>query len=369
MSDRLPPDGRGPVPDLAMKAVRRLLTVHKPFVRRARRRAREAEQRQYRDEAMAVDREIAAIAAAPGPIVVGPWLAEVGYEVLYWIPLLRWLADRHGIGPERLVVISRGGVGEWYADLASTYVDILDVMTPEELAAGNATRQETQEGGGQKQMATGALDAAILAAAAKRAGFAVGAVLHPSLLFRLFRQVWYGNLPLDFFWTRTHYTRVAPGSRADLPTGLPPEFAAVKFYSGRALPLTDANRATVRALVSGLAATMPVVSLDADFGLDEHRDFDLSGIPNVLSARAWMTPATNLAVQSRVIGQARAFAGTCGGLAWLAPFLGVPTVAVYEDDHLLGTHLAIARQAGRAAAAAEFAPFDIRAGRRLGVTP
>ena len=369
MTNRPPPGGGGAEPGLAAKAVRRLLTVHKPFVRRARRRAREAEQRHYREEALAVDREIAAVAAAPGPIVVGPWLAEVGYEVLYWIPLLRWLADRHGIPRERLVAISRGGVGEWYADLAATYVDILDVMTAEELAARNATRQQAEEGGGQKQSVTSPLDAAILAAAAKKAGFAAGAVLHPSLLFRLFRQVWYGNLPLDFFWTRTSYTRVAPGERAALPAGVPAEFATVKFYSGVALPLTDANQATVRALVSRLAATMPVVSLDADFGIDEHRDFDLSGIPNVTSARAWMTPATNLAIQSRLIGQSRVFAGTCGGLAWLAPFLGVPTVAVYEDDHLLGTHLTIARQAGGACAAAEFAPFDLRAGRRLGLTP
>ena len=26
------------------------------------------------------------------PILVGPWLGEVGFELLYWIPFLRWFA-------------------------------------------------------------------------------------------------------------------------------------------------------------------------------------------------------------------------------------------------------------------------------------
>ena len=53
--------------------------------------------------------------AARGPIVVGPWLAEVGYEVLYWIPFLRWFWDAHGVPRERLIVVSRGGMEAVYA--------------------------------------------------------------------------------------------------------------------------------------------------------------------------------------------------------------------------------------------------------------
>jgi hypothetical protein len=48
-------------------------------------------------------------------------------------------------------------------------------------------------------------------------------------------------------------------------------------------------------------------------------------------------------------------------LAWLAPFLGTPTVAVYGDDRMLAPHLFIARQAGRQAGAAEFSTLDLRA--------
>ena len=41
-----------------------------------------------------------------------------------------------------------------------------------------------------------------------------------------------------------------------------------------------------------------------------------------------MTPQNNLAVQAEVIRRASLFVGTCGSLAWLAPMLGVPTMAV-----------------------------------------
>jgi len=67
------------------------------------------------------------------------------------------------------------------------------------------------------------------------------------------------------------------------------------------------------------------------------------------------------AARRRAIAHARSFLGTCGGLAWHAPFLGVPTVAVYEDDRLLTPHLLAARQAGERAGAADFAPLDLRA--------
>ena len=44
-----------------------------------------------------------------GPIVVGPWLGEVGFELLYWIPFLRWALAEAGIAADRVTVVSRGG--------------------------------------------------------------------------------------------------------------------------------------------------------------------------------------------------------------------------------------------------------------------
>ena len=357
--------GLDAVLNIGGKVARRLTTAHKPVVRFMRRRERQAEHDAYAREAADLEREIARVADGSGPILAGPWLAEVGYEVLYWIPFLRWFLDAHRVAPERLFALSRGGMDAAYEGIAGRYVDIFDLLAPEELVARNAARQAEGEGGGQKQSGRSALDEELIAAAAPVVG-ADASVLHPAMMFGLFRHAWHGHLPMDFFWRRTCYTRVTLTPDA-LPSGLrlPDEFAVAKVYTGPALGSATPARAAVRALIARTAARLPVVLLETPARLDEHRDFTLDDLPGVISAAPWMAPRHNLAVQLALISRARLYVGTCGGLAWLAPFAGVPTVALYDDDRLLATHLLVARQAGKRAGAAEFAPLDLRALARL----
>lgn len=355
--------------NLGQKAGRRLQSAHKPFVRAMRRAGREREHEGFRRDAEAVDAEVARLVAGNGPIVLGPWLAEVGYEVLYWIPFLRWLQDAHGVQPHRLHVVSRGGMEAAYGGIAAGgYVDIFDLMAPSELAARNAERRAVAEGGGQKQSELSPLDDELLAAARERLGLGQAVVCHPSLMFRLFRHVWHGNLPTDVLRRHTRYVAASGAVLKGLaPTGVPDDFIAVRMYAGPALSTSPATRAAVRAVVARAAEVAPVVLLDFAAGIDEHEDFVLDDLPGVTSARSLMTARTNLGVQLELIARARFFLGTCGGLAWVAPFLGVPTVAVYDSDHLLLPHLYLARQAGRAAGAADFTPLDLRAAERAGL--
>ena len=83
--------------------------AHKPLVRTSARSGASGSTRRSRP-GRGDRRRIAEVAAGAGPIVVGPWLAEVGYEVLYWIPFLRWFQDAHGVPRERFIVVSRGGL-------------------------------------------------------------------------------------------------------------------------------------------------------------------------------------------------------------------------------------------------------------------
>jgi hypothetical protein len=371
------------VRNLGLKAARRIQAAPKPLVRMMRRHTRAQEHRAFRREAEDIDREIARLAGGTGPIIAGPWLAEVGYEVLYWIPFLRWFQDAYGIRPDRLVVLSRGGMEAAYGELAGRYVDIFDLITPGELAARNAQRRSEAEGGGQKQSAAGLLDEELLGAARARLGLPESAVCHPSLMFRLFRNVWHGNLPFDLLWRRTRYVASARPGQADAAhtdrssavstsagvalAALPADFIAVKVYTGPALSTSETTREAVRMLVAQAASIAPVVLLEADLNLDEHRDFELATIPGVTSARPLMTARTNLDVQLALISRSRVFLSACGGLAWLAPFLGIPTVAIYDSDHLLAPHLFVARQAGALAGAAEFTPINLRALEHLGL--
>src|SRR5262245_46097703 len=99
----------------------------------------------YRAE-WAVEREIARLAKGSDPIVVGPWLSEVGYEVLYWVPFVRWIQSRFQIPAERLIVVTRGGAAVWYSDITTRTIELFDCMTPEDYAAGNARRSAEDRG-------------------------------------------------------------------------------------------------------------------------------------------------------------------------------------------------------------------------------
>ena len=358
--------------NVGFKVARRLQSAPKPLVRAMRRHSRAQEHRAFRREAEAIDREIATLAATTHPIVVGPWLAEVGYEVLYWIPFLRWFQDAFGIPRDRLIVVSRGGMESMYRDFAAGYADIFDLTTPQQLAARNAQRRSEGEGGGQKQSATSTLDEELIAAVRSTRGLGEVAVCHPSLMFRLFRNVWHGNLPFDLLWRRTRHVAVGRSNRTGaaaraLPPGIPDDFIAAKIYAGPALSTHEKTREAVRAVVTQAALIAPVVLLETDLGIDEHRDFDLDGIPNVISARSLMSPRTNLDTQLALIARARFFLSACGGLAWQAPFMGVPTVAIYDSDSLLAPHLFVARHAGALTGAAEFTSVDLRGLSRVGL--
>jgi hypothetical protein len=350
------------VRNLAAKAWRRAIAAPKRGVRLMRRADRLREQAAAFGEEWRVERDIAAVARGRGPIIAGPWLSEVGFEVLYWVPFLRWFEDRYRVDPGRVIAISRGGVAGWYGDLAARYVEIFDHLSPEEFGRRNRDRHQREESGGQKQTSIGPLDEELISAARSATGARDAAICHPSLMYRLFSRFWYGNRALDLVTSHTRYVPAVP-SRTVAPSdlGLPGRYTAAKFYTGAALPGTPEARGALRELVRTAASQMPVVMLDTGMATDEHQDYLFGDIPNVTSLRDRLVPKTNLGVQTLVIAGAQGFMGTCGSLAWLAPLLGVNTLAVYSEERFLVSHIFLAAQAFRQAGAARFDTLDLRA--------
>ena len=333
--------------NLAAKAWRRGSAWPKRSIRAARRGRRLREQFDAFREEWGIERELAKLAQGRDPIIAGPWLSEVGFEVLYWIPFLRWFEDKYRIDPERVIAVSRGGVGAWYREVAGRYVDIFDHVDPDTFTSRNAERRATGESGGQKQTKSGAFDDEVLAATRRALNIGEAAVCHPAFMYRLFNPFWFGNRALDLV-CRTRGTYRSPwhglqgwhrlqGSTA-LGLALPERYVAAKFYTGAALPDTPAHRHALRELVGIVSRRLPVVLLDTGMATDEHEDYLFRDIPNVVSIREHLTPGTNLGVQTAVVAGAQGFIGTCGSLAWLAPMLGVDTVAVYADDRFLLSH-------------------------------
>jgi hypothetical protein len=345
--------------NLAALAWRRTAAIPKRMVRMARRTTRARQQAALFRAEWQVQRELAAIARGRGPIVAGPWLSEVGFEALYWIPFLRWFEDRYRVDAHRVIAVSRGGVADWYHGLADRYVEIFDHVDPATFARRNAERRRDHESGGQKQTRPSPFDGDLIAAAVSAVGARDAKVLHPSLMYRLFNQVWLGNRAADVIVRHTSFQPLLPSAPIDIQ--LPDRFIAAKFYTGAALPDTADCRRALRDLVRAAASRMPVVMMDTGLATDEHEDYLFGDIPNVISLRAQLDPRTNLGVQTAVTAASQGFLGTCGSIAWLAPMLGIRTVAVYADDRLLTTHLYLARQLYRRMEAAPFETLDLRA--------
>jgi hypothetical protein len=314
----------------------------------------------YRIE-WSVEEEIERIAARGRPLVVGPWTSEVGFETLYWVPFLHWLAVAYRVPPERLVAVSRGGVESWYRGVAGRYVEIWDDMDPAAFARRNAAR------GTAKQYEPSDLDRDILEAVARRLGTHEFDVLHPGLMYRLFTLYWSGQRAMGFVDAHARFSRIAAPALIDRSL-LPREYVAVKFYAARSMPDVPEVRARLRTIVAALADQVPVVLLDTGLLLeDDHEDYGFASGGRVISAKPWMTPQTNLGVQTQIVAGAKAFVGTCGSIAWLAPRLGVDTSALFVDPKWLHAHLAVAMRAYHKLGAGAFAVADLRALDPLGV--
>ena len=330
-----------------------LQSVKRPIRDALRHRAEQREQLQLSHAAWAVEREIEDCVRGAHTVVVGPWLSEVGFEALYWLPFLRWVKAAFRLDPSRVVAVSRGGVASWYAGIADRYIEIWDEIAPDEFA------KRTVERGATKQLEISEFDRDVIRAVERRVGGRV-AVLHPSLMYRLFGLFWSGQRALSFLDAHTRYEPMAPPQLIDAGR-LPREYVAVKFYAARSLPDTAEIRRTLAWFVESLAERTSVVLLDTGLVLDEHSDYAFDPSSRIVSAKEWMTPANNLGVQTQIIAGAKAFLGTCGSVAWLAPMLGVPTSAMYVDPKWLHAHLGVMLRACHRADAARFSPVDLRA--------
>jgi hypothetical protein len=197
---------------------------------------------------------------------------------------------------------------------------------------------------------------------AKRIGTADFDVLHPGLMYRLFTLYWSGQRAMGFMDAHLRFHRVSAPAPVIDPALLPSEYVAVKFYAARSMPDTPEVRAHLRSIVQALSDRMPVVLLDTGLVLeDDHADYTFAARGKVVSARSWMTPRNNLGAQTQIVAGAKAFVGTCGSIAWLAPRLGVDTSALFVDPKWLHAHVAVAMRAYHRLNAGRFAIADLRA--------
>ena len=298
---------------LPLRRIRRLLGTGSPAaVVRAGRRAIALRQ---------ADRELETTLRAGEPLVVGPFLGEVGYELLYWRPYVFRLLRSHGVERDRVTVVGRGGSASWYAPVAARQVDAFELLPPDEVLA--RIEERVARTGQRKQLSEDALDRDLQRLAA--AG-ATGAV-HPLHMFWSARFAWEGLVPAA--------EAIAAGDHEPLPRGelpaeiaarLPERFVAVKAYFNECVPDTPEARGAYADVVRAAAEVAPVVLLQPGFAVDDHEDVEAT-VP-VIRVDDLLRPESNLAVQAAIVARAEALVSTYGGFSYLGPLLDVRTLAL-----------------------------------------
>ncbi len=286
-----------------------------------------------------MERGLARAGRTGARVIVGPWLSEIGFEVLYWIPLLRALLERNGVRPAQVTAISRGGVADWYAGLADGYVDVHDLMGADEFLA--AQRSRVDSAGDEKQLQVTPLDRELW----RRGGAADAAVVHPLAMYSRLRYWWAGEAGPDELRRRCDWRRFRAASAPS--RRLPARFVAAKPYFSACFPDTPANLRFVTEVLLRIAGAVDVVLLSTGLRLDEHAETQLADHERIhrlgdLEAR------TNLAEQTRVLARADGLVSTYGGPAYLGSFLGVPTVGLASVANHNPRHLEAARMAAAA---------------------
>lgn len=285
------------------------------------------------------------------PVLVGPWTGEVGFELLYWVPFVRWAVTTYGIAPDRLLVVSRGGTAQWYGGVAARYADVFSFFSPDEF------RTQTEDA--KKQRRVGAFDAEVTRRVVAAHDLGRAGLLHPGMMYRLLMPFW---KELATAARLDQYTAYAPIQAPADPVlrDLPSEYVAARFYFSDCFPDTPANRTFVVSTIDSISRQVPVVLLNTPFAVDDHRDFDASG-GRISRLDAHLSPERNLAVQTAVIARARAFVGTYGGYSYLAPFCGVSSLAFYSERTFKAHHLHVAQRVFDRLGGATLVPLDTAA--------
>lgn len=292
----------------------------------------------------ALRRSLRALDRSRDPVLAGPFLGEIGFELLYWTPFLNWIATTYPKIGERIVIVSRGGTGSWYGALGETYLDAFELADPSEVTTRRSGLKQRQTAGFE-------LDAELGASARDRLGISRSEELHPTLMWAHYYRYLKSSKRAFVKGVKPPSGRGPAGSRAGLnavyrPFPKPPvgplagvlpseEFVAVRFYFRNSFPDTEGNRQLVGTLVQRLAEQTHVVLLNNEMELDDHRDVQISDSPRITAIHPYMTAANNLELQSIAISRASAFLGTYGGLAYLGPHYGVPSVGLVANEETI----------------------------------
>lgn len=277
------------------------------------------------------------------PVFIGPWLGEVGPELLYWIPYLLKIREEGWFENHRLIAISRGGVEAWYQNIADEYVEIFDLLTTEELRSINSER--VNDLGLIKQISWQESEKSLIQNIAHSKQIPDFLTLHPSMMWSEVFRHWGRGSPFqkpDFqsLWNilspQKFLHPVEKYAREVAEFNLPGKYIAAKFYfSHHSFPKTEKNKCFIEQTMKHLSEKIPIVSMGIPHILDDHESFIPKDSFNIIDISNKLKPSTNLGIQTEILRRSSGFIGSHGGFVILAASLDKPDISFYGSDKLL----------------------------------
>lgn len=309
------------------------------------------------EEALVTRKIVNKLSRSTRPVIIGPWLGDVSTEVLYWIPFLAWALRYRPMDPDRLLVISRGGVSDWYTGIASRYVDIFDFFP---VAEYRKIREQASPR--EQKRISKAFDHQVKQMVQASLGLHEFDVLQPGLMAQLYGRYWQTQASVVSVEDFALHRKLTIPSQSELPTELPRSYIAARFHFNRSFPDTHANRQFVSRLLRALLEHSDVVLLNSGMQLDSNPDASFEdSSPRLHAVGHLMTPRTNLGLQTRIIAGARAFVGTYGGMSLVAASCGLDTLALFSDPSAIDMqHYQLALRAFTRMRPGMFTPVDTR---------
>jgi hypothetical protein len=270
-------------------------------------------------------------------IIFGPWVSEIGFEVLYWAPFIRWIKSKYKLKSQNITIISRGGGRAWYSDITENYIDIFDYVALKDFKENQDYRYNVEKG--LKQTELSSFEAKFLKRMTKDHKLNDYVLIHPSLMYKFFKPFWRGHVPVDFILNYTKfYHSKNPLIDRIRPSYLPKsEYISAKFYARESFLYDDQVVNKILENLKELLKKYPVVFLKTDLEVDDHTEPFYEKIyalnsPNAIFLDHLMDAKNNIAIQDEIVAHSKFFIGTYGGFAYLAPLYGKSAHTYFSVD-------------------------------------
>lgn len=275
-------------------------------------------------------------------LIVGPWVSELGFELLYWIPFIRRYISDLKKSPDRVVVVSRGGTDALYSDVCREYVEIFDYM--DEVSFKKNFDEHVKEFGGQKHLNIRPYESILIERIKNDRPYLKGAaVLHPSVMYRSFQGYWSRRLPARFIRDFSQFNLISREElrqpKASVAASAP--LFVCYFYDSDAFSLSSENKVILSRCLSILARSFKVILIEKMFDIDDHF-CDSGWVPQSqnIEVVTLECPRTSVNDLVTLICKANFFVTIYGGCSYLGLFYGVKTFALFTNlGRIVPVHL------------------------------